>query len=210
MRGGSKGIPNKNIKSFGGKPLCSWVIHAALNSKYISEVYVSSDSNKILKVSKSISKQIKAVKRHKELAKDSTSTEDVLIDFSKNVDFDNLITIQATSPFTTSKNIDEAIKLFKKNRFDSLFTAVRSKRFYWYDNMKPINYNYQKRVMRQNFRGTLMENGAFYITSKNILIKKKCRLGGKIGVYEMDILHSHELDEKDDWDIMSRKIKRNI
>lgn len=52
-----------------------------------------------------------------------------------------------------------------------------------------------------------MENGAFYITKKNILIKEKCRLGGKIGVYEMSDMHALELDELDDWNIMSKQIK---
>jgi N-acylneuraminate cytidylyltransferase len=207
MRGGSKSIPNKNIKKFGGKPLCYWVIKAAIESKFITDVYVSSDSDKILKISKSISKKIKIIKRLDKLAKDNSSTEDVLLDFSNRIDFENLITIQATSPFTTSKNIDEAIHVYKKNKLDSLFTAVRSKRFYWNDNIKPINYNPKKRVMRQNFKGTLMENGAFYITKKEILVKHKCRLGGKIGVYEMGNMHSLELDEFDDWNIMSKKIK---
>ncbi len=207
MRGGSKSIPNKNIKNFGGKPLCYWVIKAALNSKFITDVYISSDSDKILEISKSISKKVKIIKRLDKLAQDHSSTEDVMIDFSSNIDFENLITIQATSPFTSGNNIDEAIKIYKKDKLDSLFTAVRSKRFFWSDNIKPINYNPKKRAMRQNFRGTLMENGAFYITKKNILIKEKCRLGGKIGVYEMSDMHALELDELDDWNIMSKQIK---
>ena len=210
MRGGSKSIPNKNIKKFGGKPLCYWTIKAAIESKFITDVYVSSDSDKILKISKGISKKIKIIKRLDKLAQDNSSTEDVLLDFSNSIDFENLITIQTTSPFTSSKNIDEAIHIYKKNKLDSLFTAVRSKRFYWSDNIKPINYNPKKRVMRQNFKGTLMENGAFYITKKGILVKHKCRLGGKIGVYEMDNIHSLELDELDDWNIMSKKIKSKI
>ncbi len=208
LRGGSKGIPNKNIKIFGGKPLCFWVLQAALNSKNISEVFVSSDSDKILNVSKSISNKIKIIKRPEKLAQDNSSTEDVLIDFSSKVEFKNIVTIQATSPFTSSNDLDNAINLYKKKRLDSLFTAVRSKRFYWNDDMKPINYNPKKRLMRQDFKGTLMENGAFYITKKKVLINEKCRLAGKIGVFEMDPKHSYELDEKEDWIIMSRKIKQ--
>ncbi len=208
MRGGSKSIPNKNIKKFGGKPLCSWVLEAALRSKLIDKIYVSSDSNKILNTVNKISKKIVTIQRSKIFSQDNTPTEDVLLDFCQLIDFKNLITIQATSPFTSTMDIDNAIKKYKKNKLDSLFTAVRSKRFYWYDNLKPINYNPKKRLMRQDFKGTLMENGAFYITNKKTLLKNKCRLGGKIGVYEMDMNHAIEIDEIEDWNIMSQKIKK--
>jgi len=208
MRDGSKSIPNKNIKKFGGKPLCAWVLESALKSKYIDEIYVSSNSNKILDISSKISNKIKTIKRSNDLALDDTSTEEVLLDFCQQIEFKNLITLQVTSPFTTNFDLDNAIKKYKKNKLDSLFTAVRSKRFYWSDNLKPINYNPKKRLMRQDFRGTLMENGAFYITSKKTLLKDKCRLGGKIGVYEMDSTHAIEIDEIEDWNILSQKIKK--
>ena len=208
MRGGSKSIPNKNIKKFGGKPLCAWVLDSALKSKEIDQIYVSSDSDKILSTVNKISKKIITIKRKKQLAMDYSSTEDVLLDFAKCVDFKNIVTIQATSPFTSEKDLDAAIKKFKNERLDSLFTAVRSKRFYWDDNLNPINYDPKKRIMRQNFKGTLMENGAFYITNKKILEKNKCRLGGTIGVYEMNEMHSFEIDEMLDWNILSKLINK--
>ncbi len=209
MRGGSKSIPNKNIKKFGGKPLCYWVLEAAMKSKLIDEIYVSSDSQKILNIVKKLSKKINLISRSPELAKDDTSTEDVLLDFCKKVDFKNLLTIQATSPFTTHIHLDTAIKKFNNQKLDSLFTAVRSKRFYWSDSLKPINYIPKARSMRQDFKGTLMENGSFYITNRKTLLKEKCRLGGKIGVFEMDENHAIEIDEIEDWNLLKKRIKNN-
>ncbi len=208
MRGGSKSIPNKNIKLFGGKPLCAWVLDAVKNSKFIDEIYVSSDSNRILEIVEKINKKVNLLKRSPSLAKDKTSTEEVMLDFASKFNFDNLVTLQVTSPFTSSKDIDNAIKIFKQEGMDSLFTSVRIKRFFWGDNMKPLNYNPRKRLMRQDFKGTLMENGAFYITNRNVLSKYKCRLAGKIGSYEMPMINSMELDEIEDWKAMSKLIKK--
>ena len=210
LRGGSKGIPNKNIKKFLGKPLCEWVLKAALKSKFIDEVYVSSDSSKILNTVSKISKKINLIKRSSYLAKDSTATEDVIIDFMDSKKFDNLILIQATSPLTESIHLDEAGSIFMKKKLDSLFTAVRTKRFFWKNNLTPINYNYKKRPNRQDFKGTLMENGAFYIFTRELMKNKKSRLGGKIGVYEMDEIHSLELDEITDWEILQRIARNKI
>ncbi len=130
MRGGSKSIPNKNIKLFGGKPLCAWVLDAVKNSKFIDEIYVSSDSNRILEIVEKINKKVNLLKRSPSLAKDKTSTEEVMLDFASKFNFDNLVTLQVTSPFTTSKDIDNAIKIFKQEGMDSLFTSVRIKRFF--------------------------------------------------------------------------------
>lgn len=199
LRGGSKSILNKNIKKLNGKPLCFWILNSLLMCRSVNEIYVSTDSNEIIKTVKKIDKKINIIKRPKYLAKDDTSTEDVMLHFAKMVEFDALVTAQATSPLTKSTDLSKAIKQFEKEKLDSLLTAVRYKRFFWDENNRPINYNPFKRPMRQKFNGTLTETGSFYITSYNYLIKKKCRIGGKIGIYEMDIQNFIELDEPADW-----------
>ncbi len=202
LRGGSKSIPGKNIKMMCGKPLCAWVIEAAIKSKLINDVIVSTDSYEISNVVRSINRNIHIIERDKSLAEDDTPTELVMIDTIGRINSDILITLQATSPLTTHNNINNAISLFLENKYDSLFTAVRTKRFYWNTNAQPLNYDPQNRPTRQNFKGTFMENGAFYITSKELLLKNKCRLGGKIGIYEMSQESSVEIDEPEDWPIV--------
>jgi len=202
LRGGSKSIPYKNIKDIAGKPLCAWVLEAASFSKLIDEVYVSTDSEKIIDVVSGLSLPVKISKRDPSLATDSASTESVMLDFMNRVDFDILVTIQATSPLTRSKDLDLAIKQFMDNNLDSLLTGVRIKRFFWTDNSKPINYDPLNRPRRQEFKGWIVENGAFYLTKRNILKKFKCRLGGKIGIYEMPSEAAHEIDEPMDWNVL--------
>lgn len=199
LRGGSKGIPKKNIKLIAGRPLASWVLSAAQKSTYIDKVYVSTDSLEIENIVRGLDLGVAVVHRPMEYATDEATTESVMQHFMSLVDFDVLVTIQATSPMINAKDLDLAIEQFNSEKFDSMLSAVRVKRFFWEDNATPINYDPLHRPRRQDFKGTLMENGAFYITRREILTSYQCRLGGKIGVYEMDESTSVEIDEPEDW-----------
>ena len=139
LRVGSKSIPKKNIKLIANKPLCYWTIYAAIKSPLIDNVYISTDSKEIIDVIQSFNFNIKIILRPDELATDTASTEDVMIHLMKEVDFDNLVTIQATSPLLTDKDLNNGIKMFEENSYDSLQSAVRTKRFIWDNNFKPIN-----------------------------------------------------------------------
>ncbi|MBU6243490.1 MAG: acylneuraminate cytidylyltransferase family protein [Acidobacteria bacterium] len=206
LRGGSKSIPKKNIKLIAGRPLAYWTLEAAVGCKYIDAVYVSTDSAEIADVVTALGLGIKVVMRPEELATDEASTELVMLHFMEQVKFNDLVTIQATSPLLTSHELERAIEQFDRMQLDSMLSAVRSKRFFWRDDATPINYDPRKRPRRQEFQGTLMENGAFYITKRAILEHGQCRLGGKIGLYEMDPLKAAELDELDDWLLVEKQL----
>ncbi len=209
-RAGSKSIPNKNIKVFAGKPLIHWVINAALNCKYLDKVYVSTDGKEIKKTVNQISNsKLVVVDRPKNTAQDSSTTESAMIDFANRFDFEDIVLIQATSPYLKSKDLNGGIKKYLKNNFDSLISIVRQKRFIWLKNnelIKPYNYLPKKRPRRQNFNGFFVENGAFYITSKKLLLKSKCRISGKISYYEMSENSYFEIDEEIDWKIAEHLI----
>lgn len=200
LRGGSKSILLKNIKPVGGQPLCYWVITAAQNCPEISEVWVSTDHPEIK--SYCLSLGVKVLDRPAEFATDEASTESVMLHFTSQVKYDALVTLQATSPLTEAKHLSEAIRLFKNNNFDSLLTCVEWKRFFWSHDGKPVNYDPLNRPRRQEFPGYLMENGAFYITRRQILEKHHNRLGGKIALYQMPPETATELDEPLDWEVL--------
>jgi len=202
LRGGSKSIPYKNIKCIAEKPLCAWVLEAANNSKLIDKIYISTDSDKVRDIVSKLLLPVEILERDPSLATDTASTESVMLDFMNKVSFDILVTIQATSPLTRTEDFDSAIKYFLNNNFDSLLTGVRVRRFFWSNDNKPINYDPLNRPRRQEFNGYIMENGAFYIIKRPILEKEKCRLGGKIGIYEMLPETSFEIDEPMDWEIV--------
>lgn len=204
LRGGSKSIPLKNIKHMAGRPLCYWVLKAAVDSDVFCEVFVSTESEEIAKVVEGLGLGVKVHPRPPQFALDHSGTEEVMLDFAASHSFDVLCLIQATSPLTTGDDFRAAWKHFVNQELDSMLTAVRTKRFFWHDNGTAINYDPLHRPRRQDFRGTLMENGAFYFTKYQTLEQFSCRLGGKIGIYEMQPEHAVELDEPEDWLVLER------
>jgi len=211
LRGGSKGIPGKNTRPMAGKPLCQWVLEAASLAFFIDHIYVSTDCDQIAKVVSNMGLPVQVLKRPSHLAEDDSTTESVMLHFIEQVPCDVLFTIQATSPCTKATDLLGAWDKFNRWGYDSMLTGVRTQRFFWTPHGKPINYDPANRPRRQQFQGYVMENGAFYITKVPILKETGCRLGGKIGVYEMQVETATEIDEWEDWEIVEKILeKRNV
>ena len=206
LRGGSKSIPKKNIKPLAGKPLAAWGLEAAVRARQIDAVYVSTDSDEIAEVVQGLGIGVQVIHRPVEYATDEASTESVMLHFLREVTCDLLVTIQATSPLLAAQDLDRAVAQLHQQRLDSMLSAVRTKRFFWNDDATPINYDPLLRPRRQDFPGTLMENGAFYMTRRDILQRYQCRLGGKVGIYEMDESTALEIDEPEDWERVERQL----
>jgi YrbI family 3-deoxy-D-manno-octulosonate 8-phosphate phosphatase len=214
VRCGSKSIPLKNIEEFCGKPLVYWVVNELEKSETIDEIVIATDCREIIDVVKSFTfKKINIYIRKPINAQDSSSTESVMLEYinQANLDYnDYLFLVQATSPFTRYIDFDTASHLLTRKKADSLLSCARVKKFLWNEDGKPINYNYTNRPRRQKFKGTLVENGAFYINKVANIIKYKNRLSGKIVIYEMPEFTSIELDEPDDWIIAEIFMKKYI
>lgn len=197
LRGGSKGIPRKNVKQFAGMPLCYWVIKAAKNAKCVNRVVVSTDDKEIIHAAQRLGAEV--IIRPKEFAEDNSSTESVIGHTLKHYkDCTDIITIQATNPFTTGNMIDEAFNIYDADDYNSLVTCVRFKRFFWSGGV-PVNYTYHRRPMKQEYQGALMENGAFYFTRAYKFNEWNSRVIPRVAVYEMPAYTDMELDHLDDW-----------
>lgn len=210
LRGGSKSIPGKNIKLLAGKPLCAWALEAAHEAGIFRRIVVSTDSEEIATVVTSLGLPVEVIMRPAELATDTASTESVMLHLAENMEFETLVTIQATSPLVLSKDFLNAWEQFRRDDLDSLLTGVLVKHFFWTREGIPLNYDPQHRPRRQDFEGSIMENGAFYFTRRDILLTTGCRLGGKIGVYEMDDDTAVEIDEPSDWQVVERLLHDRI
>ena len=214
VRGGSKSIPLKNIKSFCGRPLVCWNIEALENCPLVDQIIVATDSDQIENTILCHHYQ-KVTFYHPsaENACDTASTESVMLEYinkmhlSENIVF---MLVQATSPLTESCHFTEALKIYGKGKYDSMLTCVRNYRFFWNANGTSKNYDYMNRPRRQDFSGELMENGAFYINTVGNILKNGNRLGGKIGIYEMPEYTATEIDEPDDWIILENLMYKNV
>ena len=220
VRGGSKSIPLKNIKEICGKPLVYWVVKAACESNYIDIVYVATDSEEIAEVVKSFKENVKGTEYNKlqvigrsvESATDTASTEFAMIEFAEKYEFDNIALIQATSPLLTAYDLDRGFEIYNSPETDSVLSVVRQKRFIWKNDengiAEPMNYDVYNRPRRQEFDGYMVENGAFYITSKDSLLGSKNRVSGKIRAVEMDENSFLEIDEPMDWIMIENIMKK--
>ncbi len=218
-RKGSEAIKNKNLINISGKPLIDWSIIQCKNSKFIHDVWLSSDSKKILK--RGLVNKIKTIKRPDFLAKSNSSSEVAWLHAVKYIekfyDFDYVVGIQPTSPIRDKNDIDNSINFFVKKKLDSLFTSsIIQDYFIWKKSNQKLsaNYNYKKRKVRQKIKDQYLENGSIYIFDKNKFIKKKCRLFGKIDTFVIDSYKKFQLDEMKDKfiieSIMNRLVKSNF
>lgn len=220
VRGGSKSIHLKNIKEILGKPLVYWVIHAAYACKYIDKIYVATDSEVIRNAVQNIANgfdvpdKIAVISRSPETATDTASTEMAMLEFAHNYLFDNIVLIQATSPLLTAEYLDKGFGIYEQEETDSVISVVRQKRFIWKSDregrVNAVNYEYQNRPRRQEFDGFLVENGAFYITSRENLLKSECRISGVVRAVEMDEASYFEIDEPEDFVIIENLLKKKI
>jgi len=214
LRCGSKSIPLKNIEDFCGKPLVYWNLNALQNTSVIDKIFVAIDCDEIKSVVNSFKfNKVEIYNRDPQNSEDSSSTESVMLEFISKQDFndhDFLFLVQATSPFTQSKDFEKALEILKSVNADSLLTCVRAKRFFWNKNGSPLNYDYKTRPRRQDFDGILMENGAFYINTIVNIKKHSNRLSGNIAIYEMEDYTAVEIDEEDDWFVAEKLMYKHI
>ncbi len=213
VRGGSKSIPLKNIRPFHGKPLVYWTIKAAQECEGIDRIYIATDSEQIKNcVSQFSFSKAEVIGRSTESATDTASTESAMLEFASGHDFDTIVLIQATSPLLTGEDLDQGLAVYNGTDADSVLSVVRQKRFCWGQsedqNVRPLNYDHRNRPRRQEFEGYLVENGAFYITGRESLLRSECRISGKIRAVEMCEDTYYEIDEPEDWVIMEALMRR--
>lgn len=205
-RGGSKGIPNKNIIDFCGKPLIVWTIKQLQGAKGIDSIWVSSDSEEILSVSQTCSAEI--IHRPAEISSDVATSESGwlhALDYIENKVgcVDLVVAPQVTSPLREPSDIERGLRDFQKQKCDSLFScSIMEDLFFWKKmpngKLKSINYDYKNRKCRQDIRKQYIENGSFYLFKPEVLREYNNRFGCKIGMTEMKFWKMFEIDSMED------------
>jgi N-acylneuraminate cytidylyltransferase len=215
-RGGSKGIHQKNIINFCGKPLLAWTIEHCLDGG-VDLVYVSSDADEILATGKKYGAH--SIKRPEELSSDEATSEsgwlhalEVIENIKGKMDW--ILAPQVTSPLRTSTDIRRGLDVAASGKYDSLFScSIAEDLFFWEDragSLESINYDWHNRKRRQDIPGQFIENGSFYLFRPEVLRQNNNRFGGKIGVVEMEFWKMFEIDSREDlrmcWALMKEFI----
>ena len=211
-RGGSKGIPRKNIKPLGGKPLIAWTIEEVKKSKYIDRIIVSTDSQEIANVSIKYDAEAPFI-RPKELAADETPSSDVVLhaidwlDRNQNQKFEILILLQPTSPFRNSSQIDAALEEFISNANNKCLVSVKEveESPYWMkiiddDNfLKNFTLQQNKFTRRQDLPKVFILNGAIYIMRTTDFISYESFDVDNTIPFVMDKKTSIDIDNEEDF-----------
>lgn len=213
-RGGSKGIPLKNIKMLAGVPLIGWVLRAAVDSKMFDSVWVSTDHDDIEKVAKAWGAKVH--RRSPEVSKDSSTSLETIQEFARlNPDVDVICNIQATAPCLHPFHVKEALEMITLRGFDSVFSVVRRHQFRWKEVKKgsgdfttPLNLDPANRPRRQDWDGELCENGSFYFTTRELIMNEGLLQGGKVCYYEMLPEFSVDIDVDIDWPVAEQRVLR--
>ena len=186
-RGGSKGIPNKNMCLVKGKSLLSRAIESCRQANSISRIFVSTDDTEIANEAKCSGAEI--ISRPDDLAGDEASSESgwlhAIYDQDLASKYKRVFFIQCTSPFIAPEDLDQCVATTMSNGYDVCLSRTKCHIFLWSDDansMKPINHDIEKpRVRRQEFNTQYIETGAFYLVDINKFMQAKRRHFGKIG-----------------------------
>ena len=184
-RGGSKGIQGKNIKEISGKPLIAWTIEAAKESKMIDRYVVSTEDEEIAEISIKCGADV--IERPQELATDVTTTLSVLQHAVEKIPCDIVVLLQATSPIRRGGLIDECIREFIDNEYDSLATGFTC---------KYVEYG-KNNLRRQDIKGFFYDDGNIYVIKAG-LIERGERFGEKIGRKVISRWENIEIDDEFD------------
>ena len=211
-RGGSKGIPRKNLRLLNGKPLIYYSINTALNSKYNLDVYVSSEDDEILNTA--IQFNAKIHKRDISIADDKSTLDPVIYSayeyakIKENKDYDLIITMQPTSPLLKSTSLDKAIeKAISDKKIETVIAAKDDTHLSWRKENKDFLPNYKERVNRQFLTPTFTETGGFFITRKEIITKNN-RIGKKVELHILSNGEEIDIDTYEDWNLCEYHLKR--
>jgi N-acylneuraminate cytidylyltransferase len=217
-RGGSKGIPNKNIMDFAGKPLIAWSILQALESTVVDAVYVSSDSDEILETAQYYGAI--PVKRPDEFPTDTASAETALVHTldhirdTEGVDPETVVFLQATSPLREPEDIAGAVRTFDEQAVDSLFSdAILDDFCVWGKDdgrLTGKTFDPWNRGRRQDRAPLYLENGSIYVFKQSLLRKSNNRLGGKIGQYTMPFWKSFEIDTLEELELCEFYFRKHL
>lgn len=214
-RGGSKRITGKNLLPIAGLPLVAHTIRHALDARAVDEVIVTTDDPEIAAVARGHGADV--VERPRELASDEATSESALLHVlddraARGLPEPELVVfLQCTSPVRRADDIDGAVETLRSGGFDTLFSACPTHALVWErgeGEVRPVNWDHTRRLREQDRAPQLVENGSIYVFRPQILREHGNRLGGRIGVYEMDTWSSFQIDTPDDFELVEWILKR--
>lgn len=210
-RGGSKGIPRKNVRLMNGKPLIAYSVLNAQKCDMIDDVVVTTDDEEVISIANAYG--VDVIRRDNRLACDNVTLDPVIYDAVVQMEnrklckYDVVITLQATSPLLKSSTLNAAVNKFVEDEYDTYISVVNKAHLSWGRDENGYFPNYKERLNRQQLSPNYMETGAFFITKREFVVENS-RLGKKISVYEVPENEAVDIDSANDWMICEHELSR--
>lgn len=211
VRKNSKGIPGKNIRVLGDKPLVCWILDTVLHSHIADEICVATDCDKTVDIiNQRYGTTVKVFRRSSWTARDESPTIDVVREYLDNCSYDPedlFVLLQATSPFTQISELYSLYQEMLKKEYSSYVACYRLKKFRWSHDGKSLDYALEAKPRRQEYEGILIESGAFYASTVGRILYSGQLLSGSVKVIEVGEAGMIDIDEEKDWELAEYYLK---
>ena len=211
-RGGSKGIPRKNLRLLNGRPLIHYVINTLKSSRYVTDIAISSEDDEILEVARVYG--VMTVKRPMALAGDEVPLDPVVhhavetLESSSGNKYDIVITVQPTSPLLSHETLDQAIGVLLNNeQYDTVVSAVAFRHLMWRHSKDGYTPMYTERKNRQYLEPYYVETGAFLITRRDF-VKPDTRIGTSVNIFIVPEHEAVDIDTPADWWVAENSMRK--
>jgi len=205
MKLNNQRLPGKNIKKFSnGIPLCSYILNRATKIDLIDEVYVYCSEPAIQKY---IPEGVTFLKRSKELDGNNVLMNDILCQFSRQVDADIYILLHTTAPFITKESIESGLQAIINGIYDSAFSVEKHQDFYWIKGN--ANYSLENIPRTQDLEPIYFETSGFYAFTKDVIANKR-RIGDRPYMVEVGSIEATDIDDMADFEYADYVLKNNM
>lgn len=214
MKDHSERVPNKNVRDLSGKPLYHWVLRSLLDSKYVKQVIINTDSDRIAEDALRHFGRVRIINRPQSIRGDFVSMNNIIAYDLSQTEGEYFLQTHSTNPLLTTSSIDRAIETYFKGlnaQYDSLFSVTRYQvRLYWQDG-RAINHNPDELIRTQDLEPIYEENSNIYIFSKTSFTRNN---NNRIGLYpqlfELSKLEAIDIDEEDDFRLAEMILRQTI
>lgn len=203
MKGNSERVPNKNLKDFCGRPLYHRILNTLLDSKYINEIIINTDGDRIKEdLNNKYKGKVTIHERPDEIIGDFVSMNKIIEYDINKVEADLYIQTHSTNPLLQAQTIDGAIEKMLNNskEYDSIFSVTKVQTRLYDENGKPFNHNPQELIRTQDLPPLFEENSSFFIFTKDSFkASGGKRIGNKAQMFEMDKVEAIDIDQIQDF-----------
>lgn len=197
LRAGSKGILHKNVKLLCQKALFCWILDTVISSGEFSEIWVATDCAEVRSIVAEKYPNIYVFNRSDASAADTAPTIDVVMEFLLMKSYDSndwFVLFQATSPFTSLKDINNLCRTIEKTDRTSAIACYRTHRFRWSLDGIPMDYDFNSKPRRQDYAGMLLESGAFYASKVGAIVESRQLLTTPVEIVEVKEATTMDID----------------